>query len=315
MAGTAQTSATINQTLTNYAFGLAADRMNAMAVARALCPLVQVGTAAGQFKSFDTRNAFTIYQTERGIGGTAKRINFLATDGNYNATPQALEAAVDDHERKLAGDSPLAQQLLDQGKVQALLNGTMLAHAKKVIDFAAANTTAVAGIGEWSNKDIDPIDQLDAQLDALATNVNSTDGINLVLGTTAWRTLRNHAKVKARAAGIKTAVTVQDVLQMLMFPVNIVIGVVSSTSTKIGQTEASVTKTQLLGDNVYLTYSVPNPTIYDPSAFKCFTTGIGAIEAVRTYRDDAARSDIHAVDWSEDIQLTGSAAVKRIAIS
>ncbi len=315
MAGTATTSATLNVTLTPYAQGLAADRLNALEVARALCPLVPVGNAAGQFKKFDDRNAFLLYTTERGLGGTAKRIAFAATDGSYNCAPQALEVTVDDHERALAGDGALAGKLLDEGKIRALINSTALAHASKVMSVVNANVTAVTDRGNWSNDSVDPIDQLDEQLDALATAVNDTGNIVMVLSTTAWRTLRNHPKVKARVSGITTATRIQDVIDMLMFPVRVVIGVVSTTSTKFGQSAGSVTKSQLVGANCYLAYSVPNPSVYDPSAFKCFTTGIGAIEAVRTYRDDSARSDVHAIDWSEDIQLTGAAAIKRLAIT
>ena len=304
-------SAAVNNFLTAYAQGLANDIRAAQAVVAALCPTVQVGAATGQYKSFDDRNSFSVYATSRGLGGDAKRIFFSATDASFNCKPQALEVTVDQHEREQAGDAPLAQQLLDQGKVRALINATMLSHVHKIVNYVIDNTTAVDARGQWSNAAIDPIDQLDEQLEALTTDVGSTENINLVLSTTTWRALRNHPKVKARASGVKVgAITLDDLKTLLMLPVNVVVGALSYATNKEGQT---VAKGQVIGGNAILTYALPNPTVYDPSAFKCFTTGSGNIQSVRTYQE--ARADIHAIDWSEDLKKTSTLGVKRLQIT
>jgi hypothetical protein len=309
------TAAAVNVVLTAYAQGLANDLLSTQRIAQALCPTVTVGGAAGSFKKFSDENSFRSYSTQRGLGGRAKRIEFDAEDGSYNCEPQALEVTIDDHERALAdaGGNPLAQELLDQGKIRALVNSAMLSHVTKITDYVIAQTTAVSDRGNWGNDSIDPIDQLDEQLEALAQDVGSTANINLVLGVKAWRTLRNHAKVKARMGAIKMAITPEDLNGMLMFPVNVVVGALSKLTSGVGQ--ATKTKTNVVGDHAILTYSVPNPTIYDPSAFKLFTTGSGMVAAVRTLRDEFARADVHAVDWSEDLQKTSTLAVKRLAIT
>lgn len=310
-----QSAAAINYVLTAYAQGFANDLLQQQMVVNALCPTVPVSGAAGGYKIFSDENSFRVYNTQRGLGGRARRIEFDATDGTFNAQPQALEVTIDDHERDLAaaGGNPVAGQLLDQGKIRALLNGTALSHYDKVVAYVIAQTTAVSGKGEWSNPDIDPIDQLDEQLENLSTDVGSTNNINLVLSTGAWRALRNHAKTKARCNGVQVGGISREQLQsILMFPCNVVIGAVSKLSSKPGQTAS---KSNVVGANAILTYSVPNPTPYDPSAFKCFTTGSGNVSAVRSYRDESARSDVHAVDWSEDIKKTSSLAVKRLAIT
>src|SRR5690349_13859787 len=115
-------TSTVNYFLTNYAQGLANDLLQVQEVVNAICPTVTVGGATGQFKKFSDRNAFTVYNTQRGLGGKARRISFEATDGNFNCTPQALEVTVDDFERQLAASAgnPLADELLDQGKIKAL---------------------------------------------------------------------------------------------------------------------------------------------------------------------------------------------------
>lgn len=309
-------TSTLNYFLTSYAQGLANDLLQIQQVVNAICPTVTVSGASGQFKSFSDRNAFTTYNTQRGLGGKARRISFEATDSKFNAAPQALEVTVDDFERQLANaaGNPLADQLLDQGKVKALTNSAALSHVAKVVAFVIANTTAVANRGNWSAQDVDPIDQLDEQLEGLVTDVGSSENINLTLSIGAWRTLRNHPLTKKRCTGVQVfGITREQLMSALMIPVNVVIGSLSQVSNAEGQ--AAVSKKNVIGAHALLTYAVPSPSIYDPSAFKCFTTGQGNIEAVRTYRAEDNRSDVHAVDWSEDLQVTSALSARRLAIA
>ncbi len=307
-------SATVNLVLTAYAQGHANDLMQAMQVANTLCPRVPVAGASGQFKKFNDDNSFQVYATQRALGGTAKRIEFGATDGTFNCLPHALETTVDDAERERAGSSALAGSLLDQGKIRSLLNATALSYAKRVVDAVKANTTAVSDRGQWSQESIDPVDQVDEQLLALGTACGSTSGISVVMGLNTWRTFRSHPKIKDRCTGVQVGgISLEQARGLFMLPVNLVVGALAYETTKVGQTSKS--KAQVLGDDVFMLYSVPSPTETDPSAFKCFTTGSGNVESVRTYRDESARSDVHAVDWSEDIKLTSSQAIRRLTIS
>lgn len=307
-------TATINQVLTAYAQGHANDLMQAEVIANTLCPRVSVTAASGGYKIFSDLNSFQVYNTRRGLGGSAVRIEFDATDGTYSCTPHALEVTVDDFEREQAESSGLAAALVDQGKIKALLNATNLSYAKRVVDAVVAAITPEANTGNWSNADIDPVDQIDAQLETLATNVGSTSGISAVMGLDSWRIFRSHPKVKARCSGVQVAgISIEQARGLFMLPVNLVVGVLSYDANKLGQ--ATRDKKQVLKGNVILTFSVANPTVYDPSAFKCFTTGSANVAAVRTYREDGARSDVHAIDWSEDIRQTSTLAVKRLAIT
>ncbi len=311
-------SAKINYVLTAYAQGLANELLQIQEVVNAICPTVMVTGASGGYKKFSDRNSFAVYATARGLGGVAKRILFDATDGTFNCEPQALEVTVDQQERALAeaGGNPLANELLDQGKIRALLNGTALSHVDKIITYVLANLTAVDGKGNWSNAGIDPIDQLDEQIEALVTDVGSSNNLNLVMSVAAWRALRNHPKVKARCTGVQVGgITPAQFNGLTMIPVKLVVGAISKLSSKEGQTISAGGKTNVIGGNAILTYSVPNPTVYDPSAFKCFTTGAGNVQAVRSYTDQSDRFDVHAVDWVEDIQKTSSLCAKLLAIT
>jgi hypothetical protein len=309
----ATSTASINVPLTTFAQGFVQDRLAAFALARLLCPIVKVTGAAGTFKKFDDRNSFSVVDTQRGLGGTRTRIQYAATDGNYNCRPHGLEVTVDDHEKSLAGASNISDELLSQGKVKAMLSTKATSYAARAVATFLAGMTAVTDRGNWSSDSVDPIDQLDEQLENLATDVGSTENIKLILSTTAFRKLRMNAKAKSRLAGVKTAMKMGDLVDMLMVPVEPLITAASSTVTKPGQT--TVAKSNLLGAYAILIYSLPNPTVYDPSAFKCFSTSDVLVESVKTYRDESASSDIHCVDWSEDIQQTSTLAAKLLAIT
>lgn len=312
-----QSSATLNYQLTNYAQGHLNDLMagESMALARRLAPPVPVGGSSGQYKAFSDLNAFQVYNTARAMGGDPTRMVFATTDPTYSCLPQALEITVDKAERQAAGDDPMANQLLDQAKIKILLGGAARSHAKAVVDKVLSSVTAVVDRGNWSLDGVDPIDQLDEQLDLLTKEVGSTANINLDMDVTAWRTLRNHAKVKNRVNGAQaTPITREQLVGSLVVPVNLMISSIVYDQNKIGQ--SSTSKKRLLASEVLLYYSVPNPTVYDPSAFKTFTVGPeNQISSVRSYKALHELWDGHVIDWSEDIKQTGSAAMKRLTIT
>ena len=289
------------------------DLRRSMELAERLAPTVVVPGSSGQYKQFNDLNSFQLYNTARALGGEALRIEFAADDAFYNCKPQALEVTVDKEERNQAGEEALAQQLLDEGKIKALLNGAALSHVKKVTDAVIAAVAAEAGIGQWSNPDIDPIDQLDKVVDDIATACGSTDGIKVTMDLTSWRTLRNHAKVKARTVGVQVGgITLQQLNGMLAIPVDVAAYAISYNIAKLGQAQD---KRRVLASNVLVTYSLPTPTQYDPSAFKTFTSGQGGVTSVRSYMAPSGFYDAHVVDWSEDIKQTSTIAAKRIAVT
>lgn len=308
-------SATLNYQLTNLAIGLLNDLRDATALAQRLAPIVNVPGASGQYKIFDDVNSFQVYNTARDLGGDPARIAFAATDGTYDCKPQALEVTIDEEERRRAGmENAIAQQLLDEGKIRALVNGTSLSHVNKVVAAVLAAVSAVAGRGVWSSPDIDPIDQIDEQLLALSADVGSTQNIMIDMDTAAWYKVRANAKVKARCVGVQVAtVTEQQFVAALLFPVNFKVSNIVKNTAALGQT---VSKARVLASECLIHYSVPNPTQYDASAFKTFTVGgTGQVVAVRSYSSPNGLYDGHFCDWSEDIKQTGSLCMKRLTIT
>jgi hypothetical protein len=304
----------MNYQLTSFARGHMNDVRRAYELAERLCPTVAVPGTSGQYKSFNDENSFQVYNTARAMGGDPNRIQFDADDLFYNCKPQALEVTVDEEERRQAGeDNALAQQLLDEGKIKALLNIAALSNAKKRVDFVLSKLDALKDVGNWSNKDIDPIDQLDQVIIDLATLCGSSEFIKVTMSLTAWATLRNHPKSKARCNGVQAMpLTIEQVQSGLTTPVDIKAYAISYNEKALGQAKS---KKQLLNGDVIVHMSIPSPTQYDPSAFKSFTAGQNNIAAVRSYMATNGLYGGHFVDWSEDLEQTSTIAAARIHLS
>jgi hypothetical protein len=305
-----RTDLVLNQTLTNYAFGLAQDIRSS--IADFLAPEAPVGTPIGMYKIYSNKAAFQIYSRARAVGGPARRVAFSAEDGTFNCKPNALEATIDDSER-----SPDGNDLnLEQSKVRMLVVNNVVGREYDVVAAAKAGVSAVAGVGNWSNANKDPIDELNGQIVDLVTacgGVYPGAEIGVLFGLNAWRLVAGSEKVKKYFPGASAIVINAAAIQgLLLLPVTIKIGTLSYDTTKLGQTKVAA---NIVGDDVFVFLRSQNPTVLDPSFMKVFTVRGGSITGVSQYRDNNVRSDVYAVDVSEDIKVTGSACAKRITTS
>lgn len=301
-------TATYKETLKTYAFGVSQDTSSA--IADFLAPRVQVGVSTGMFKLFGDKNAFQIYETARALGGPATRIEFDATDGTFNCEPQALEVPIDDAERDKAGDS---QSALEEAKTRTLVVNGGIAREHKVVSLVKAGVAAVAGKGKWSDATVDPVLEIDEQIEAIATDTGIMPNA-MVIGLGAWRILKNHPLVIKRRQGADNAtVDLSAFAAMLLNPaMTIKVGILSRDTTKFGKDKAAV---NIVGAEVFTFIRSDNPTQYDPGFAKTFSIGSSSVEDVYTYREDKCRSDILAVDWSEDIKVVSAKCARRLTLS
>ena len=312
-------AATLNYQLTAYAQGLWNDISDVIKLAERLAPTTPVPGAAGQFKKFDDKDSFLPEKTARALGADPVLISFNANDDSYSCKPQALEVRVDLAEDQAAGSlgGDIATNLLDQGKIRALLNKVALSHVLDVTSAVLAGTSAQPGVGGWSDPGVDPIDQLNAQLLALANDCGSTQNVRLTMDLGVWNTLRSHPKVKARAlfgaADSLASISIDQLNSALLYPCDIMPANVVYDTARLNQAPS---KSRALNGVCLIHYSVPNATIYDPSAFKSFTVGqAGFLGSVRTYQAPNQLWRGHLVDWSRDIKQTSSLSMRRINVN
>jgi hypothetical protein len=304
-------NANYNGRLTSYAAGLAQDPTKD-GLADFILPRVGTGVSHGQYKRYSGKNAMQVVETARALGGPATRITFESDDPFYNCKPHALEAPIDDAERDAAGDVEGAQNALEEGKTSALVSGAKLSRevrCQALVD----SLTPVASVGVWSDPDVDPIKEIDDEIAAITTRTGIMPN-RIAIGLSAWIVLRHHPKVLGRQPGAANqGVTLAQFAGMLANPsIQIKLGILSRDTNKFGKAKNA---TNIFGAKVLIFIGSDSPTIYDPSFGKTFATKRNSIDQVYTYREQSNRSDILAVDWSEDMQVVFSEAASLIAIS
>jgi hypothetical protein len=301
--------ATINPTLTNYAVGLAND-LTGKTLSEFLAPTAVVGSSIGQYKEYDEKNQFQILDTARALGGRGKRVEFAATDKFYNCKPQSLEITLDDAELEAAGDAdPLH---LRESKIRTLVHASVLSHEDKVIKTVTDGLTPVSGVGNWTVDTTDPVKELDDLILEMTVKTSMMPN-RLALGIGAWNTIRNHAKIRGRlGTNVTQSVSLPQFASMLLNPaMDIRVGILSKDITKFGKAKS---EQNLFGARSLLFYAEQVPSEYDASFAKTFSTRLGGVDSVRTYRDEP-HTDVHLVEWSEDIRLTNTACARRIDVS
>ena len=91
--------------------------------------------------------------------------------------------------------------------------------------------------------------------------------------------------------------------------IDILVGILAKDTAKRGAAKANV---NIIGQQLVIFHAHASPTLYDPSFMKTFRLLRGGVDVVRLYREDSARSDILAVDWSEDIRVTSSVCARNV---
>lgn len=296
-------------TIREYSQGAAQEAV--APVADFLAPTVNVGTPTGYFKKYSEKSRFRIPDTKRGLGGRATVLGFDSGDATYNCSPHALDVPIDQMEGM--ADEPLTA-LLQEGADMAAEVGA-LSHEKTVIDQAiAALTAGIAAIDFAADKDV--IDQLDQKIIALikAVGYGSLLNIGLLFGPTFARRLKNHASVKGRfPVGKKEIVnpSIDDILSLLIAKPEARMS--SMVFDKAPEGKAADIDF-VLDDKLILFLRKQAPTRRDPSFMKTFRLS-GAWMAPRVYSRDDGRVEVAAMDWSEEVQVTNSAAGQLLSIA
>jgi hypothetical protein len=292
---------------TNFAHGIAPDFTSALA--ELMAPQCVQPAASGQYVQFDDDEAFRYIETRRALGGDMAMIDMPSDSPTFNCNPHALGIPTDSFERERVGDAGL--QMLRESKIQTLVSRNALSREKRVFAAYEAGVAAQAGPGDWTDPDVDPIEELDEQVSTLASETGNAN-IDLVFGLPAMKQIRKHPKVKAYFPGVEVmAITPERIAQLLILPVRIHVGILPIAMEKTGRAAAKV---NIVGSRIYALLSQKNPSPYDPSAAKTFTTRLGQVDGVG-FVERPPFAEINFMAWSEDIKITGSKCVRRIDVT
>ena len=295
-------------------FAQGAAQSAIMPVADFLAPTVEVPTSVGRYKKYTEKDRFRIPNTLRSIGGRATELRFEVSDETFNCEPHALDYPVDNLEKLESED---LENALREGAV-AVAEVAALSHEKSVID--AAMTAAGAGTAKVWGDSADPVADLDgAILDVIkAAKYGSLMGVGVLFGASAWVLFKNQSKVRGRfvigngGKGGNLAVPTEDNAGQLFVGTPQV-----RTSYMVFDNAAPgvAEDVKFLLDATVLVFARrPNPTRRDPSFMKSFRL-MGKYMVPSSYMRDDGRVEVAKFDWSEDVRVTNSAAVKRLNVS
>jgi len=303
-----------NPTLREYAQGAAQDAI--MPVADYLAPTVEVATSTGRFKSYSEKNRFRIPNTLRALGGRATELKFDASDSTFNCEPHALDYPVDNLEQLEAEG---LENMLREG-MTAVAEVGALAHESSVI------TAALAAVGAGTDKtwgsSADPVADVDAAILSVikAARYGSLMGIGVLFGATAWSIFKNQSSVRGRfvigtgagKSSLGLAVpTEASASQMFVGSPEV------RTSYMIYDTavEGVTADIDFLLDSTILVFARKKaPTRRDPSFMKTFRL-MNQFMVPGSYERDDGRVEVAKFDWSEDVQVTNSAACERLNVT
>ena len=295
-----------------YAQGAAQSA--AQPVADFIAPPVDVPTSIGRFKIYSEEYRFKLPKTLRGLGGRATTLDFDASDGTFNCAPNALDFPIDNLEKV---EEQALENIVEEAAV-SVAEVASLVHESTVINKALA--AAGAGTAKtWSGQEVtdDPIDDLDAAILAVtkAAAYGSIMNVGVLFGATAFKTLKNNPLVRSRfvsAGGNAIPNINQEQMKSLLIgnpDVRMSFMVADSSAPGLAK------NINFLLDNDILIFArTPSPTRRDPSFMKTFRL-MGHWMVPGTYMRDDQRVEVLKFDWSEDVHVTNSSAVKRLTIS
>lgn len=295
-------------------FAQGAAQSAIMPVADFLAPTVEVPTSVGRYKKYTEKDRFRIPSTLRSIGGRATELRFEVSDETFNCEPHALDYPVDNLEKLESED---LENALREGAV-AVAEVAALSHEKSVID--AAMNAAGAGTAKVWGASADPVADVDAAiLDVIkAAKYGSLMGVGVLFGASAWCLFKNQDKVRGRfvigngGKGGNLAVPTEDNAGQLFVGTPQV-----RTSYMVFDNAAPgvAEDVKFLLDTTVLVFARrPNPTRRDPSFMKSFRL-MGKYMVPSSYMRDDGRVEVAKFDWSEDVRVTNSAAIKRLNVN
>lgn len=306
--------ASVSSSPTLRQFAQGAAQQNTSPVADFIAPPVDVPLSVMKYKEYSEKSRFRIPDTRRALGGRATEIGFDVSDATFNCQPHALDFPIDNLEQLESGD---LENVLQEGAV-AVSEVAGLAHEKTVIDTSLAAAGAGTTLSVGSSDDI--VDQLDALVlqVMLAARYGALMGVGIVFGATMWKTIKNHPSVRNRftVSGSKgpkplATLTAGDFGSLLLGNPE----VQASFMVYDDAPEGKAADAKFVLDESLLVFARrQDPTRRDPSFAKTFRLA-GRWMVPGSYLRDDGRVEVAKFDWSEDVKVTNSAAVKRLNLA
>lgn len=291
------TTDTFNEILTNFAQGAYRNPGTELDLNKLLFPAVQVDELEGQYDKWGIAEHFTAVDTTLARHNTAHRIEISRTKGYFNCDPAALEIA---HWKPTLLQKSGAR--FREESLKALMDAQFTSRQVSAVDILRRGISADPELGDLSDS---PIEMIDALFDRVVKGTFGRKPTHLLMGRTAWNTIRNHEKVLSRTHALAYAMFEDAFMSTLSY---------QGVKLVIADSYAIIDDklTELLENDVVALYNEETPSLSDLSMGKEFTLSPAGPE-VHTYQEKGIY-DVDMLLWSSDRQITNSAAAARMEL-
>lgn len=304
----------LDEILTTYAQLIAPDWMKVLKEAHGVAPVVEVGTLAGKYMRFDSKQAFIIPDTKRAVGGETQVAQWNGELVPFILDPNALKIPID-----LEIEVPLAGKTSD--KIREVKTRTLLCQCAN--SFAAgtfrkvkAAVAATAGKGKWNSATVDPLTEIEEGMEAIENRTGLSPN-TVTLSKTMWRKIKRHPKVIARFPGKTNAITPQLIAEEIGdSDVTVeVVGGRGLDQAGLGNEAAVVETKPFLGDTCLIHYRDAMPSQYSPGFAATLAYDSAMLEGVYSYTNNEGTVEFIRVKWAFDIVTQSALLAYRIDLS
>jgi len=251
MAGRlAQLRASTNPILTSFAVGF----KPVAGIARLVAPIVRADRESGTLFTFG-KEGFFIYDTQRALRANAKKADFHLSSDTFLCTEHAIETSLDYKELDQASKYGAARVLqLEQRSINFTQRILDVELEKAVADlifsgtyYASGNKVTLTGGDQFSDyANSDPQGVVQTGMAAARADMGIEPN-TMVIGYTAWQTLRFHPQLLEKIKYSQKGILTEDLVAQLLGVDRVIVG------KKVYSTDAGVF-TDLWGDYIALIY-------------------------------------------------------------
>lgn len=278
-------------------------------IADLICPIVDVPNITGQIPVFTVADQRRIENDYRAPGTQARKIYRNVSSDSFVCKNHALMTDVTIEDLNNA-DPIYVQKLFNGGAM--FLKGQLMLNWENRVATQVNNTSNVgssaAVASAWTDyANSDPLSDLNTAID----NIQDTTGVRpnrATFGLTAWRHARRNDNVRNLLYGTNNGggyVSRQQMAEVLEVEQVLVGGAYKNTAGE--GLDESLSK--VWDNNVLVSFSPMNPSVYDPSymyAFRWAVNGIPNMQVERHPYDTKLKSYDFELGYYQDEKLTGT---------
>ncbi len=293
----------VDKVLSQMAMGYRPDGF----IADMIFPTVRVDKQSDIYLEFDRGRRLRRQDTRRTPGVEAHRVNQDMGSATYYARNYALKAAVTLEDK--ANADPAYVRTLINGRVELIMDDLMLDKEMRIA--ALVNNTSNVGSSSAVSSAWDGAGDVLANMNQAIDNIRYSNGIKpniVVMGPEAWDSARRDATVRNlifgtnNGGGYASETAFADLLGIDKL---LIAGSFKNTGDE-GQNESIAS---VWGDNVFVGYNAPSPTIERPSFgydFRWVGNGLPDMAVERHPYNSRTKSEEVEVGYHSDEKITGA---------